>query len=214
MNKTKIIIVDDHAILRAGVKKLVEQEASFEVVGEAGSANELYAILENTSCDLIILDLSLPEISGLEIISRLKKSHPKIKILVLTMHKDSMHFKHSIAKGAAGFILKDDAFEQLLFAIKTIQKGKKFISPSVSNIFMDNYIKTIDEAENTNIEILTNREKEVLKNIAKGLANKDIAKTLNISVRTVEFHRLNLSKKLGIKTSAGLVKYAISKGII
>jgi DNA-binding NarL/FixJ family response regulator len=210
----KIAIVDDHAILRAGVKNLIELDDQYHVVGEAGCGIELFNLLERQSCDLAIVDLSLPDMSGLEIIERLRESQPDIKILVLTMHKDSMHFKHSLSKGVWGYILKEDAYEQLLSAIKSISGGKKFISPSISNIFMDNYVKSMDEAQASNLEILTTREKEVLKLIAQGLTNKDIAGNLHISVRTVEFHRLNLSKKLGIRTSAGLVKFALSNNII
>jgi DNA-binding NarL/FixJ family response regulator len=210
MEITRIIILDDHAILRAGVKNLLEKQGRFKVVGEAKCAVEFFKLLETSSCDLAIVDLSLPDLSGLEIIERMKKEFSSIKILVLTMHKDALHFKQSIAKGVAGYILKDDAYEQLISAVTKISQGKKFISPSISNIFMDSYVKSFDEAQASNLEVLTLREREVLRKIASGNSNKDIAAALYISVRTVEFHRLNLSRKLGIKTSAGLVKFALS----
>jgi len=151
---------------------------------------------------------------GLAAIKAIRKKYPKIKILILTMLKDHEHFKHAMANGASGYLLKDDAFDRLSMAIKLIMKGKQYVSPSVSAMETDRFLRSLDEADTPSSDILTKRESQVLKCVAGGLANKNIASKLKISIRTVEAHRTNLTNKLGIKTTAGLVKFAISKGLV
>ncbi len=214
MSLYKIILADDHEILRTGLKNLIDKESSFKVVAEAKDGEELLNKLKSVKGDLIVLDLSMPNMDGITSLKEIHVRYPKIKILVLTMQKDNEHFRHAMACGASGYILKDDAYEQLILAIKLILKGKQFVSPSVATLLTDKYIRSLDDVETPSLEILTKRELQVLKLITSGLANKNIAFRLKLSVRTVETHRANLSDKLGIKNTAGLVKYAIAKGLI
>lgn len=214
MTPYRIILADDHEILRDGLKSLLDRESAFKVVGQAKDGEELLFKLKTIKCDLVILDLSMPKLSGMAALKEIKEKFPKVKILVLTMQKDHEHFKHAVASGALGYLLKDDAFEQLAMAIKMIMKGKRFISPSVSTLLTERYIRSIDDSETPSFEILTPRERQILELIARGLANKNIATKLKISIRTVEAHRAHLTDKLGIKRTAALVSYAISKGLV
>lgn len=213
MQQFKVVLADDHEIFREGLKSLVEKDQSLEIVGEAQDGKDLIFQLKNVKCDVIVTDLSMPNMDGMEAIKIIRKKYPKIKILILTMLKDHEHFKHAMSYGASGYLLKDDAFDQLSMAIKLIMKGKKYISPSLSALETDRFLRSLDETESPSVDILTKREKQIIQFVAGGLANKNIATKLNISIRTVEAHRTNLTNKLGIKTTAGLVKFAISKGL-
>ena len=214
MRPYRIILADDHSIFRAGLKKLIDDEPRLKVVAQAKDGEDLLFKLQSAKCDLIVLDLSMPNMSGILALTEIRQKFPKIKILVLTMQKDIEHFKHAMTNGAAGYLLKDDAYEQLLLAVKVIAKGKKFISSSVSALVTDRYIRSLDEVEVPSLEILTKRERETLRLITCGFANKQIAARLKISIRTVETHRGHLTDKLGLKNTAGLVRYAISKGLV
>ncbi len=211
---TRIILADDHAMFRAGLKKLLEQEKDFKVVAQVQDGQELLDKLASAKVDCVVLDLSMPNMDGLTTLKEIGRDFPRIKCLILTMQNDSQHFKHALAAGAKGYVLKDSAFEQLVLAIKTIMRGKNFISPGMSEVITQQYVRSLDQAEQTSLEILTSREKEILNLIAQGHANKNISSQLKISIRTVETHRSHLIHKLGIKTTAGLVKYAISKGLV
>ncbi len=214
MKPYSIIIADDHAILRAGLKQLIDKEESLKVVAEAEDGEELLKIIKRRKCDLIVLDLSMPRMSGIAAIKEIRKKYSKIKILVLTMFKDHDHFRHAMQSGASGYLLKEDAYEQLILAIKMTLKDKQFVSPSVSSLLTDRYVRSLNETQSPSVDILTKRELQILRLIATGLANKNIAAQLKISIRTVETHRSHLSDKLGIKTTAGLVRYAMQKNIV
>lgn len=210
----KIILADDHKILREGLKSLIEKDETFKVVGQAKDGNELFVLLKTVKCDLIVLDLAMPNRDGIQSIKEIREQFPGTKILVLTMQKDQEHFRHAMALGASGYVLKDDAYEQLMMAIKIILKGRTFVSPEISKLLTDYYVRSMDEAESSSPGILTKREQQILKLIAKGLANKNIAAKLKLSIRTVEAHRANLTHKLGIKSAASLARYAIAKNLI
>ncbi|OGX31042.1 MAG: hypothetical protein A2787_01205 [Omnitrophica WOR_2 bacterium RIFCSPHIGHO2_01_FULL_48_9] len=210
----KIFLADDHAIFRAGLKGLIEKDSQLKVVGEAPNGEELLLKLKSTKCDAIVLDLSMPAMDGLAAMKLIREKFPKVKILILTMQKDPEHFEHAMAGGAAGYLLKDDAYDQLILAIKLVLKGKRYISPSVATLTTDRFIRSVDDTEAPSLELLTKREKEILKFVSNSFSNKNIASRLKISVRTVETHRANLSNKLGIKSTAGLVKYAMAKGLL
>ena len=214
MSVYKIILADDHNIFRAGLKSLIEKDPEFKVVAEAQDGGQLLEKLSSTKAELIVLDLSMPHMDGLETLKQIREKYPKIKILILTMLKDPEHLKYALAHGANGYLLKDDAYEQLLMGIKMIlKKGKQFISPAISTVITDHYIRSMEEVDTPSMEILTKREQQILKFVAKGFPNKNIANKLKISVRTVETHRGNLSNKLRLKNTAALVKYAIAKGL-
>ncbi len=212
--KIKIILTDDHAMFRAGLKSILEKDPIFQVIGEANNGDELLTKLKSLKPDIVVLDLTMPDKDGILTLKEIKQKFPQLKALVLTMQKDAEHFQHAMKNGASGYLLKDDAFEQLSMAIKMIMKGRSFISTSVEKLVTDRYIRSIDDLESASLEILTKRELEILKLIAAGLANKAIASKLKISIRTVETHRAHLSEKLGIKNTANLVKYALSKGLL
>jgi len=214
MPSYKIFLADDHEIFRQGLVSLIEKDQDLKIAGQAKDGEDLLSQLKNVKCDVVVTDLSMPNMDGLAAIKTIRKKYPKIKILILTMLKDHEHFKHAMAHGASGYLLKDDAFNQLSMAIKLIMKGKQYVSPSVSALETDRFLRSLDEAEAPSIDILTKRERQVLKLVAGGLANKNIASKLKINIRTVEAHRSNLTNKLGIKTTAGLVKFAISKGLV
>jgi two-component system response regulator NreC len=211
----RIILADDHEMLKEGLKGLLEKQPDFKVVAQARDGEDLLEKMSNTKTDCVVLDLSMPNMDGLTTLREIRKNYTKTRVLVLTMQKDAEHFKHAMASGACGYILKEGAFDQLVMAIKIIMKGKKFISPVISNLIAEQYVRSMDqEGDSPSLEILTAREKEILRGIAEGKANKNIAAKLKISIRTVETHRSHLIQKLGLKTPASLVKYAISKGLI
>jgi two-component system response regulator NreC len=215
MSAVKIFLVDDHEMLRAGLKSLIENEAGFKVVGQAGDGEAMLVKLKNTKCDCVVMDLSMPNMDGITALKAVRQKYPKIKVLVLTMQRDEEHLKHAMSNGAKGYVLKDDAYEQLVLALKTILLDKIFISPKLSNLLAERYLRSFDDqTDDPSLEILTRREKEILKWVASGMANKNVAAKLKISVRTVETHRSHLIHKLGIKNTAGLVKYALNKGLI
>ena len=212
--KTKVFLTDDHAILRAGLKSLVDREPTMKVVGEASDGEELMEKLERTACDVVVLDISMPNMDGLAALQRIRKEYPKVKILVLTMQKDTDHFKKAMDLKASGYLLKDDAFEQLSLAIRLIVKGKTFVSPSMSSLVTQRYLRQEGDDDSGSVGVLTAREKQILQLIASGLPNKTIAARLKLSVRTVETHRSHLSNKLGLRNTAQLVKFAMAKGMI
>lgn len=214
MVKRRIILADDHEMMREGLVSLLEKNSVFKIVGQAKDGEELLKLLKKVTCHLVIIDLSMPNMDGMTAIKQIRTSYPKVKVLVLTMLKDHEHFKHAMAHGASGYLLKDDAFDHLSMAIAQIMKGKSYVSPSVSALLTDRYIRSLDDTDTPSLDILTKREVQVLELIASGLANKNIAAKLNLSIRTVEAHRVNLTNKLGIKSTAGLVKFAISKGLV
>ncbi len=214
MDAYRIILADDHSIVRSGIKCLIDKEPGLTVVGEAANGQDLLKVLRARKCDLVILDLSMPQMDGMMAMKEIHRKYPRIKVLVLTIQKDYEHFKHAMASKASGYIVKDDASDELIPAIKAVQRGRPFVSPCVSRVLTDRLIRSFDDVETPALDILTRRERQILTLIANGLPNKNIAAKLRISVRTVEHHRFNLSDKLGIKNTAGLVKFAISKGLV
>lgn len=214
MAKTKIILADDHALVRVGLKELIQKDPALKVTAEAKDGQELLDLLGRHPFDLIIMDISMPNMDGITALKEIHANFPQAKVLILSMLKDYQHFQEVMRLGALGYMVKDDAPDQLILAIKTILRGNKFVSPSVSKVLVDRQLRTVDSGEVPSLEILTKREQQVLAMIAQGLANKNIASKLKISIRTVEHHRASLTDKLGFKTPAALVSYAISKGLV
>ena len=214
MTKTKIILADDHVLIRQGLKKLIEENKALEVIGEAGDGLELLDVLDSTAPDLIILDISMPQLRGIEVINEVKRIYPKVRILMITMHKSEQYFLCAMAAGADGYLLKEDSDNELLSAIDVVMQGEMYISPHLAEEFSDEVIRNYREKGVFPCETLTNREIEVLKLVAEGLTSKEIAELLSISIRTVEHHRANLLKKLNLKNTADLIKHAIQNGFI
>ena len=210
--KYKIILADDHAVFRLGLRRLIEETPEFAVVAEAGNGRELLKAIEKTGCDLVITDLSMPEMNGIEAIEEIKSMPNPPRVMVLSMHKERDYFRKVLSKGVDGYILKDDVFEKIVSAIKTIKSGRKSFSDELTSFVIEDY-SIIKESE-LSLELLTKREREVLVLVAEGSTNKQMAEKLNISVRTVEAHRAHLMEKLDFDNVQDLVKFAVSKGLV
>ncbi len=208
MDPYTIILADDHAMFREGIRKIIERIEGALISGEANDGLELLELLKKSSPNLVILDISMPNLRGLEAIREIKKTYPKVKILVLTMHKKKEFLRQALRDGADGFLLKEDAGSELIRAVQTVRNGGKYLSPLLTNVL------TSLAVEEEKPEVLTMREREVLKLLAEGKRSKEIAEALYISPHTVRRHRSNIMEKLNIKNLADLVKYAISQSYI
>lgn len=213
MKMYNVVLADDHVLFRQGLKSLLRETPFLEVVGEAGDGVELLNLLNhgNLNPRLVILDISMPNLRGIEAISEIKARFPAVKILILTMHQDAEYLYEALAAGADGYALKQDAAEELVMAIEKIHSGKFYVSKSLAKKMVDvwgHFRRKLDGP------VLTNREREIIQMVAEGKSNKEIAVILFISIHTVERHRANIMKKLDLKGTAELVKYAIQKGYI
>ena len=213
MGAFRVIVADDHVLFRQGLKSILQAALDLVVVGEAGDGLELLSLLKISAPDphLIILDISMPSLRGLEAIPEIKAIRPSVKLLIVTMHRDKEYLYQALAAGADGYLLKKDADAELFAAIAKIRQGKTYVSPHLTDELMDYWVHLRGRLGRP---ILTNREREVLKLIAEAKSNKEIAGLLFISVHTVERHRANIMRKLDLKKTADLVKYAIQKGFI
>jgi two-component system response regulator NreC len=215
MKKSRILIADDHAMVRQGIASFLGMSAECEVVGEAADGVEAIEAVKRTKPDIVLMDISMPRLGGLEATIEIKKLYPDIKILVLTQYEDMVYIKRFFKAGASGYLLKKAVGEDLLTAIRAVNAGKVYVHPSIASGVVDGYlgIRKEDQMEDP-YELLTDREKQVLKLIAEGLTHKEAADVLNISAKTVIAHQTNISEKLKIHSRAGLIKFAIQKGII
>jgi DNA-binding NarL/FixJ family response regulator len=200
----RIVLADDHVLIRHGIRRLLQEMEDLEVVAEAGDGLELLALLKTLTPDLVIVDISMPHLSGIEALRTLKKTYPEVKVLILTMHKEYVHQVRSA--GGDGYLLKEDVDREIIAAIEKIQAGEFYLSPKLRGKEVNRKDVVFDS--------LSNREKEVLKLIVQGTTNREIAENLYISVRTVESHRASLLKKMKQKNTAALVKYALEKGYV
>jgi len=204
MGGYRIMLADDHALFRQGVKKIIEGVADLEVTGEAGDGLELLSLMEKESPMMVILDISMPRLRGIEVVREVKKRSSEVKVLVLTMHREYLH--QALSAGAEGYLLKEDADRELFSAIDKIRQGRSYVSPRLR--------EELAEDEVPLPEPLSARETEVLNLIAGGKSNREIADILYISVRTVEAHRATILSKLNLRNTADLVRYAIEKGFV
>lgn len=214
MTPCRIILADDHGIFREGVKSLLGKVPELKIVGEVRNGKELLTALKTVECDLVVLDIAMPEMDGLTALKEINRLYPKLKVLMLSMLNDHAHFAQAQTYGASGYLAKEDAGDELLRAIEKLMKGKSYVSPSVVTLLAERQVHQMESGKSQSIEILTRREKQVLGFIARGTTNKNIAAELKISIHTVENHRAHLSEKLGMKNVASLVKFAIEKGIV
>lgn len=213
MRSYRVVLADDHAMFRQGVKRILKDVDALEIVGEAGDGLELLEVSRKTKPDMVIVDISMPNLRGLEATQEIKAVFPHVKVLILTMHRDKEYVYSAIAAGAEGYLLKEDADTELFFAIEKIRKGGRYVSPILSGELTHELIQASREAQPTSASNqLTLREKEVLKLIAEGKSHKQIAALLFISTRTVDHHRANIMRKLKIKDTANLTKYAVRQG--
>jgi len=209
------MIVDDHTIVRKGIRSLLENNEEIEIVGEAENGNETIDKFRQVIPDIVLMDFAMPILNGLEATRRIKKQFPEVKVLILSMYKDEEYIINCMKAGALGYVNKQTTPEDLLKAIDTVYKGGYFTSSSFSNDVIKKYIETSKEKDKkVSHDKLTSREVEILQLIAEGYSNKGMAKLLYISVKTVETHRTHLMDKLGKHNTVELTKYAIRKGII
>lgn len=210
-----ILLADDHVMFRRGIRSIIQTIPGVEVTGEASDGFELLELLKKTTPHLVIMDISMPYLRGLEATREIKVINPEVKVLILTMHKDKEYLFHALSAGAEGYLLKEDADSELLSAIATLRKGGTYISPLLSPQLADLFMEKSrpgGEQMTAPGEPLTVREREILKLIAEGKSSREIGQLLFISSRTVQHHRANIMRKLNIKKTADLVKYAIQKG--
>ena len=217
MKKIKIILVDDHQLVRDGIKALLSGIDDLEIISEASDGKELFQQLTTQKPDILIMDISLPDLSGIEITKTICKDYPDIKVLMLSMYNSEDFIFNSIKAGAKGYLPKNTSRNELLEAIYAIQSGEDFFSESVSKIMLKSYIRRATDDEkptDKSSEILTVREIEVLKLYVEGLINKEISNKLDISIRTVETHKNHIMRKLGLKSTVEMVKFAIRNKIV
>ncbi len=209
-----ILLADDHVLIRHGIKNIIKRDQTLHVVGEVSDGEELLQFLEKETPDLLILDISMPKLSGIEAIGIVKKKYPQVKVLMLTMHKDKQYFYHSMSTGADGYLMKDDSDEELLLAIGKIRGGKNYLSPMLSDDFASDVLSAHRNQEVSPFQSLTKREEEVLQLVVDGYTSRAMAEKLCLSPRTVDHHRAKLLKKFKMKNSVDLVNYAIRHGFV
>jgi len=212
----RVILADDHVLVRQGLKKIIAETEDVQVVAEAGDGLELLAILAKSSADMVILDVSMPRLRGLEAIHEIRSLHPDVAILVLTMHKDKEYLYLALSSGAKGYVLKDDADKELFAAIARVRQGRTYVSPYFSEELVDDLVHVGKGQGKPHFDAdpLTPREREIVKLIAEGKSSREIAELLFISGRTVDNHRAKIMEKLNLKKATDLVKYAIEKGYV
>jgi len=214
MKPCQIVLADDHVLIRRGLKKIIDGQPMLQVIGDVGDGLELLDFLQGKCPDIILLDISMPKLRGIEAIPKVKKLCPQVRILVLTMHSNKDFLVSAIRAGADGYALKEDSDAELLIAIQKCMNGGRYIAPSLAVGISPQDLALMNSPMRVDHEELTVREKQVVTMVAEGLKSKDVAKLLSISIRTVEHHRANVMKKTGIKSTADLIKYAIQKGYI
>jgi len=212
LSRTRVLLADDHTLVRAGVRKILEARPEFEVVGEVSDGDAALAALGTLSADVLVLDLSMPGRDGFQVLSEVRQRHPQLKVLVLTMHSSPEYVARAVKEGAHGYLLKDSAVQDLVSAIQSVMAGAAHYSPAVQ----EELARLLREGgpPRRALDLLTEREREVLKLVAEGLATKEIASRLDISSRTVEAHRANLMRKLDLRSVARLTQFAIREGLV
>ena len=213
MDAYRIVIADDHAMFRQGMKALIDEKPDLEVVGEAKDGFELLRLLDKMKPNMVILDVSMPGLRGIEITREIKKKYPRLIILILTMHKNKEYLYHALSAGARGYLLKEDSDVELFTAIEAIRKGNVYVTRLMAGEVAEDLSHVVKGKMPLHSDLLTDRETQVLKLVAEGNSNREIADLLHISPRTVGNHRDNIKSKLHINNTADLVKYAIQKGL-
>ena len=211
----RIVIIDDHQLFRDGLKSIFSAEEDIELVGEAADATAGLEIVRETLPDVLLLDISIPGISGLEICRQITTSHPEIRIIILTMHRSETYVTSAFSAGAMGYVLKHSAVEELTTAIRSVNSGKKYISSELTEAILDKYVTKVEEDKNADsVSELSERENEIVRLIVQGWDSNKIANALHLSPATVKTHRAQIMRKLGVHKNIELVKYAVKKGII
>ncbi len=210
----RVIIADDHSLIRKGLKTIIELESDIQVIGEAGDGKELMTFLRQDQPELIVMDISMPLVNGIDAVREVVEKYPRVRILMLTMHRDSQYFYNAISAGAHGYLMKDDSDTELLTAIRTVQSGKTYVSPQLSSEVTNEMILAFRDHRDMPIIQLTDREREVLQLVVKGHTSKQMAEILCLSPRTIDHHRAKLLKKFKMKKTVDLVKYVVRNSIV
>jgi DNA-binding NarL/FixJ family response regulator len=213
MNKTRVLLADDHVLVRAGIRTLLEKIPNVEVVAEASNGREALELVKSKLPNLVLMDVAMAELGGLEALLRITKSFPGVKVIILSAHASEEYVIRALRNGAAGYMLKDAATVELELAITSVGADKTYLSPSISRTVINSYLERVGEILSP-LEELTSRQREILQAIAEGKNTKEIAAELEISVKTVESHRLQLMERLSIHDVAGLVRYAVRSGLV
>ena len=210
---TRIVLVDDHQIVRVGLKSLLARESDFQVVGEAGDGREALAVIAELTPDIVIMDIAMPGLNGIDATIRVRAEHPQIRVIVLSMHLERAYIVETLRAGASGYLLKERAVDELVQAIRAVSAGRKYLSPGVTDIVLQGYLEADIELPDSAFSKLTEREREVLQYIAEGTTIKEIAELLHLSPKTIETHKGRIMERLNIRTVAGLTRYAIRHGL-
>jgi DNA-binding NarL/FixJ family response regulator len=209
----RVLLVDDHSLVRAGIRSLLEKSPGVEVVGEASNGRQALELVRSKLPNLVLMDIAMADLGGLETLPRIVKSLPSVKVVILSAHANEEYVIRALRSGASGYMLKDAATVELELVINAVAQGKIYLSPSISRTVIDSYLARVS-GEVSPLEQLTSRQREILQLIAEGKNTKEIAHTLGISVKTVETHRLQLMARLDIHDVPGLVRYAIRSGLV
>jgi two-component system, NarL family, response regulator NreC len=201
--------------MRSGLRLLLERESDFSIVGEAGDGREVIEIVEAQSPDIVIMDVAMPNLNGIEAARRITSSHPRTAIIILSMHSDESYVLRALNAGARGYLLKDSAESDLISAVRAVSEGKAFFSPAISKLLVEDYVRQLRQrGVEDSYELLTPRERELLQLVAEGKTTKEAATVLNLSPHTVDTHRANLMRKLNLNSLPELILYAVRKGVI
>ena len=215
MSKITVLLADDHGVVRKGLRFILEQQPTMEVVGEASSGREAVQLAGELSPAVIVMDIAMPMLNGIEAAAQILKKHPQIGIIMLSMYSDEGYLVRALSAGARGYLLKDAAEADLVRAIDAVAQGKPFFSPAIAQTLLEDYMRTLNQKGlQDSYDLLTPREKEVLQLLAEGKTNKEVSGLLDLSLYTIETHRTNLMQKLGLHNTAELVLYAVRKKII
>jgi two-component system, NarL family, response regulator NreC len=215
MRKIRVLLADDHQLMRSGVRLMLERQADLEVVGEASDGRGAVALAKTLKPDVVVMDIGMPSLNGIEAAHQMTEERPELAVMILSMHADESYVLRALRAGARGYLLKDSAEADLTRAVHVVAGGKSFFSPAVSKLLLDDYVRKLKRSGTDDpYDLLTPREREVLQLVAEGKSNKDIANLLNLSVYTVESHRSNLMEKLHLNGLPELILFAVRRGII
>ena len=212
--ETTIVLADDHKVVRQGLRAVLEFEPGFRVIGEAGNGLDATRLVERLRPNVLVLDLMIPGLSGLEVTRQLRKRSPKTRVVILSMHSDKSYVLEALRNGAAGYVLKDSSAEDLIKAVQEAAANRRYLSPPLSDSAVDAYAQQASATGTDSYDSLSSREREVFQLAAEGHTNKEIGKMLFISPRTVEIHRANMMNKLDLRNHTDLIRYALKRGII
>ena len=212
--KIKVLLADDHKIFRDGLRTLIEKEVGMEVVAEAENGRKTIKLVEKMAPDVIIMDVSMPDMNGIEATRRIMAGRPDVKVIALSMHSDQRFVLDMLEAGASGYLLKDCAFGELAVAIRQVTAGNTYLSPKIADVVVKGYLNKIPDSGLTKSVLLTSREREILQLIAEGLTSREIAAHVYLSIKTVETHRRNIMQKLNMRSIADLTRYAIREGLV